>query len=413
MTTRIPNVLLVAVFVVSAGLAQTPGVERPTLLQDRGLQLGLQIGGLIGDNEQPKEMRIIRWDNIFVDFFGTFSGRAFLDFGLINHVRGQFGASFGSIKGRYYTTTLVPIDYRFLVIPYYSKNLNPYFYLGVGALHYDASVVKTHLSPDAKTNGWAAFVPGGIGIVQQISHCLALDFNVGYNFIFNDDVNGHRASTNDSYWSGSFGLRMPLGKTAAERQEEELQKQIADQERQRKEAEIRAAEEQRQKALEAQKAAEQQKKEAEMRVAEEQKRKEEEARKAAVQQKPKEEPVQKVEAPQVPKVEIKFEPIYFRIGGSKLAATELEKLNVAAKTLQENPDVKVQVSGYADSTGKYISNMKLSSARAEAVKQYLVGKGVQGERLTTEGYSSDKPAATNTTVEGRQLNRRAELQVVK
>jgi len=79
MTKRLACVLLLAVVVITVGLAQTRGSGKPTLLQDKGLQFGVQIGGLIGDNEQPKEMRIIRLDNVFVDFFGTFSGRAFLD----------------------------------------------------------------------------------------------------------------------------------------------------------------------------------------------------------------------------------------------------------------------------------------------------------------------------------------------
>jgi outer membrane protein OmpA-like peptidoglycan-associated protein len=89
------------------------------------------------------------------------------------------------------------------------------------------------------------------------------------------------------------------------------------------------------------------------------------------------------------------------------------KLDAAAKVMQEHPDVQMKVSGHTDNTGSRLINEKISDARATAVKQYLVKKGVSEERLTTKGYAFDKPAAPNATDEGRRLNRRAELEVVK
>jgi outer membrane protein OmpA-like peptidoglycan-associated protein len=421
MTTRIACVFLLAVVVASVGLAQTAGSEKPTLLQDKGLQLGVQIGGLIGDNEQPKEMKIIRLDNLTVQLFETFSPRVFLDHGLMNHVRGQVGASYGKIVGRYYSTSLLPIDYRFMVIPWYVKCFSPYAYLGVGGLHYDVTVGASRKSAGVETTGWVAYMPGGLGFVCQCSDHLAFDFNVGYNFIFDDDVNGHRAGTNDSYYSGHFGIRLPLAsKTAAERQEEELQKRLAAEEQQRKTAEMKAAEDQRQKELEAKKAAE------EKRLKEQEAQKALEAQKAIEAQKALEaQQAQEVRKPAEPvapkpepvkeaKKEIAFEPVYFETNSSKLALSERAKLNAAAKTLQQNPDVKVDVSGHTDSTGPRLLNERLSVDRANAVRQYLIGKGISGERLTTKGYAFDRPAAPNETAEGRRLNRRAAvLEVVK
>jgi len=264
------------------------------------------------------------------------------------------------------------------------------------------------MSAGVASTGWAAFMPGGVGFVSQVSDRLALDFNVGYNISFSDDVNGLRNGNNDSYYSGQFGIRFPLAaKTAAERQQEELQKRLAAEEQQRKEAEMKAAEEQQRKELEAKKAAE------------EQRLKEQEAQKALEAQKAQE--AKKAPEPVVPppeqakevKTEIVFEPVHFKTWSSKLAPSERAKLDAAAKVMQENPDVNVSVSGHTDNTGSQLINEKLSDARANAVKKYLVGKGVSGDRLTTKGYASDKPAASNTTVEGRRLNRRTELEVVK
>ena len=406
MTTRIAYVFLLVVVVVSVGLAQNAGSEKPTLLQDKGLQLGVQIGGLIGDNENPAEMKIIRMDNLAVQLFETFSPRVFLDFGLMNYVRGQFGAGFGKIVGRYYSTSLIPIDYRFMVIPTYARCFSPYLYLGIGGLHYDVS--RSHMSAGVATTGWAAFMPGGVGFVSQVSDRLALDFNVGYNVAFSDDVNGLRNGNNDSYISGHFGIRFPLaGKTAAERQQEELQKRLAYEEQQRKDAELKAAEEQQRKELEAKKVAEEQ------RLKEQEAQKALEAQKAQEVKKPAEPVVPPPEQPKEVKKEIMFETVYFKTNSSKLAPKERVKLNAAAKVLQENPDVNVQASGHTDITGSRSLNERLSHARANVVKHYLVRKGVSGKRLTTKGYAFDKPAAPNTTVEGRSLNRRTELDVVK
>jgi outer membrane protein OmpA-like peptidoglycan-associated protein len=199
-----------------------------------------------------------------------------------------------------------------------------------------------------------------------------------------------------------------LGKTGVERQEEELQKQMAAEEQQRKDAEMKAAEEKTRQELAAKKAAEEKRlKEEEAQKALEAK-KAEEAKKAA-------EPVvaPKPEQPKEVKKEIVFESIYFETNSSELAPSERAKLDAAAKMLQENPDVNVEISGNTDITGSRSLNEKLASARANVVKNYLIRKGASRERLTAKGYAFDKPVAPNTTVEGRQLNRRTESQVVK
>ena len=74
--------------------------------------------------------------------------------------------------------------------------------------------------------------------------------------------------------------------------------------------------------------------------------------------------------------------------------------------LKANPNVKMEVQGYCDNKGTYKYNVKLSNERANAVRKYLVGKGIQGDRLTAKGYSFDNPVASNATAEGRALNRR-------
>jgi len=84
-------------------------------------------------------------------------------------------------------------------------------------------------------------------------------------------------------------------------------------------------------------------------------------------------------------------------------------LDEAATILNENPGRSVSVGGYTDSVGAEDYNQKLSERRADSVKTYLAGKGVDASRLSTHGYGETNPVASNDTADGRALNRRVEL----
>jgi outer membrane protein OmpA-like peptidoglycan-associated protein len=106
--------------------------------------------------------------------------------------------------------------------------------------------------------------------------------------------------------------------------------------------------------------------------------------------------------------------VLFDTGKSVVKAGAVPTLRQVAMILLEYPKGKVIVTGYADSTGTEAVNLKLSRDRAEAVKTYLLDKsGVSSERVLARGMGEEKPAATNMTEEGRQLNRRVEISVSK
>jgi OOP family OmpA-OmpF porin len=86
-------------------------------------------------------------------------------------------------------------------------------------------------------------------------------------------------------------------------------------------------------------------------------------------------------------------------------------LDEAATILKRNPDVEVVIEGHTDSTGPEIYNQGLSERRAEAVKSHLVAQGAEGDRLRTVGQGETNPIASNTTRDGRAINRRVELKV--
>ena len=81
--------------------------------------------------------------------------------------------------------------------------------------------------------------------------------------------------------------------------------------------------------------------------------------------------------------------------------------------MKNTTDLKIRVEGHTDNIGSEKYNLNLSKKRAESIKAYLVGKGIDESRITSIGYGFSKPRVGNDTKEGRALNRRAELIPVK
>jgi OOP family OmpA-OmpF porin len=104
-----------------------------------------------------------------------------------------------------------------------------------------------------------------------------------------------------------------------------------------------------------------------------------------------------------------LEGVNFETGKSTLTPESQTILNGVAESLVANEEIKVQVGGHTDNTGSLALNRRLSKARAEAVRQYLIEKGVPADRLTAAGFGPDRPVASNRTAEGRAQNRRVEL----
>ena len=103
----------------------------------------------------------------------------------------------------------------------------------------------------------------------------------------------------------------------------------------------------------------------------------------------------------------------FATGSAALNATAEASLRATAASLLAQPAVRLEVAGYTDDTGSRAVNERLSQARAESVRAFLVSAGVPADQLTARGYGPADPIASNDTSAGRALNRRVELKRVE
>jgi len=101
--------------------------------------------------------------------------------------------------------------------------------------------------------------------------------------------------------------------------------------------------------------------------------------------------------------------IQFETGSFKIKPLSFVILDHVARVLNENANYQVEVGGHTDNVGKPQGNQSLSEKRADAVRNYLIGKGIAESRLTAKGYGDTRPTAPNTTAEGRKTNRRVEF----
>lgn len=101
--------------------------------------------------------------------------------------------------------------------------------------------------------------------------------------------------------------------------------------------------------------------------------------------------------------------VEFAFNKAELSGSSSVILDVAAEQLERCPNIPMEIDGHTDSVGPEDYNQRLGQRRAEAVKRYLVSKGLRSSRLTARSFGESRPVASNDTDEGRQINRRVEL----
>lgn len=105
--------------------------------------------------------------------------------------------------------------------------------------------------------------------------------------------------------------------------------------------------------------------------------------------------------------------IEFKFRSHKLLASSKPELDKILNLMQDNPKIKIEISGHTDNVGSDKFNRKLSRERASSVREYLINKGIEPARMAAKGFGEAIPVADNETEEGRKLNRRVEIKIME
>ncbi len=104
--------------------------------------------------------------------------------------------------------------------------------------------------------------------------------------------------------------------------------------------------------------------------------------------------------------------VFFTLDSYEILPESGKDLEEVMSLIRQNPGIILEISGYTDDSGSDDHNLALSQSRAEAVRQYLVDRGVSPTQLIAKGYGKSRPVASNETEGGRSLNRRTEMKVL-
>ncbi len=124
---------------------------------------------------------------------------------------------------------------------------------------------------------------------------------------------------------------------------------------------------------------------------------------------PDKKPAGKPKAKEIKRGRVILRGVNFEFGKARLTTDSYIILDQVYASLVEWPEIKIEIRGHTDSVGSRMSNKRLSYRRAQAVRDYLINKGISPDRMVAVGMGEDEPIAENSTAEGRAMNRRVEL----
>jgi len=110
---------------------------------------------------------------------------------------------------------------------------------------------------------------------------------------------------------------------------------------------------------------------------------------------------------------VRLNNVFFDLDKYNLRPESFVELDRVVKLMQENPAIEIELSAHTDSRASDEHNMVLSENRAKSVREYIISRGIDANRMTSHGYGETRPVAPNDTEENMQLNRRVEFKIVK
>jgi OOP family OmpA-OmpF porin len=110
---------------------------------------------------------------------------------------------------------------------------------------------------------------------------------------------------------------------------------------------------------------------------------------------------------------IRLDNLIFQVGKSRITEESYQELDIVHNMMSENDKMVIQLEGHTDYQGNSKENLKLSQARVDAVKQYLVYNGVNKNRVKTKAFGGTMPLSKEETPEAHRMNRRVEMRILE
>jgi OmpA-OmpF porin, OOP family len=110
---------------------------------------------------------------------------------------------------------------------------------------------------------------------------------------------------------------------------------------------------------------------------------------------------------------IVLENLLFEQGQALIDSNSYPELDQVVQMMNANEKIQIQLEGHTDSQGNPQANLELSQKRVEAVKKYLVSKGIARDRIKTKAFGGSKPVSNESSPEARSRNRRVEMRILK
>lgn len=110
---------------------------------------------------------------------------------------------------------------------------------------------------------------------------------------------------------------------------------------------------------------------------------------------------------------IRLDNLIFQVGRSRISEESYSELDIVLTMMKENTSMVIQLEGHTDYQGDAKENMKLSQARVDAVKQYLVSRGTEKNRIKTKAFGGTQPLSRENTPDAHRMNRRVEMRILE
>ena len=381
---------------------------------------GVEVGGVQGSNQPGDD-----WGMQF---------RGYVQSDLISPMlKGQLGVGYVQLSAHHtsstwpgYSTDIILADLRVLFSPFTLPNFNPYLYAGLGI----SRSISFHSG--GTDPGALGMIPFGLGLQARISPEIILSFNIGHNLYLSDALDRRPRAGNsyfdaftggkqDGFYGFTVGAAFTLGSGSQAPEEKTNKKELAEAEarrvKQQADAEARRVKEladaealrvKQQADADAAAKLAKEKADADAKLAKE--KADADARRLAEEQKKKENDTVFV---LIKGKTVVLKGVNFEFNKATLTKDSEKILWRAHRALVANPDVRVVITGHTDNVGGQKFNQTLSLKRAQAVKNWLVKKGIPSNRMRTVGRGQNEPVASNATDAGRAQNRRMEFFVEK